>query len=92
MTSEAKELIETQPKFDTPDLRQDTTGKKKKKLHLFAYISINQKFEHWIKPGSKFLFHFVDILELKVLKRGFWIYLFLSHNKSENTVSVSTQQ
>lgn len=35
-------------------------------LHGFP----EHKSKHWIKPGSKLVFRFVDILELKVLQKG----------------------
>ncbi len=47
---------------------------------------IEQKSEHRIKPGSKFLFHFVDTLKLKIFADAFQISL-LSLFKSENTVN-----
>lgn len=33
--------------------------------HLHKSIIPEQKSKHWTKPGSKFLFHYVDILESK---------------------------
>ncbi len=41
-------------------------------LHTFP----EQKTEYWIKPGSKFLFYFVDILKGKCFYRGYFGYLF----------------
>ena len=46
-------------------------------LHTYP----DHKSEFWIKPGSKFLFNLVDILESKVFTD-----LFLSLQKSEHTV------
>jgi len=35
-------------------------------LHTFP----EHKSEHWMKPGLKFLFHFVDISELNIFTVG----------------------
>lgn len=43
---------------------------------------LEQKSEQWIKPGLKFLFHFVDTAHISLLQ-----YIFDLLYKSENTVN-----
>lgn len=45
------------------------------------------KHEHWIKPRSKFSFHFVDIFEWKVHAEGILDNSFLSLHNSQNSVN-----
>jgi len=52
-------------------------------LHLFP----EEKSEHWIKPDSKFLFHFVDILGAKIFTEGI---LDISFYRSINQIQPST--
>ena len=51
-------------------------------LHTFP----EQKSEHWIKLGSKFLFHFVHILDAQVFTQGILDISFY-HSKNHKTLS-----
>ncbi len=45
------------------------------KYRINLYIFPQHTSKHWEKAGFKFRFHFVDVLDLKVLQLGFYLFL-----------------
>ena len=54
---------------------------------MLICIIFQNKNQHWIKPGSKFLFHFVDILESKVFTERI-LDIFLYHSINQKILSL----
>lgn len=54
-------------------------------MHTFP----EQKSEHWIKPGFKFLFHFVYVLEFKVFLEGILGVCFYHPINQANNIKLS---
>ena len=56
-------------------------------LHTFR----EHKSEDWIKPGSKLLFHFLDILETKRITEGI-LDIFSYHSINQKIVSTGIKK
>jgi len=57
------------------------------KYALICIYLKKTKCEYWIKPGSKFFFHCVHILDEEKNYRGIYGYLLLLSCKSEYTAN-----
>jgi len=55
--------------------------------HTNSHSFAENKSQHWMKPGSKLSFHFVDILKLKFFFTEGILNISISHINQKNTVN-----